>query len=647
MRNAFIFTSLISASALFAAPIAIEVKPQSAEVERYAPLFASISMAVNYANPYDPDDVKVDLVATTPGGRTVTQPCFFLSGTPAGSKWEARWTPRDVGTHTYVIRVTSTGETSTSDSQTLKVNPSDRNGFLHMDTAGAYFQFRFDSGRPWRGVGLNFGWQDAKFSYESMFALLKKNGANTVRTWQGPGTYYMEQAAGRAGWIHADSAARLDQVLKLAEQNGLYLMPTFDPIKEYLTGLDGWSGQYKWLMNPYSTAKGGPCAGPQDFFTNTRARKLYKQRVRYTLARWGYSPYMAFYEFFNEVDWANLRENAPIANIADWHKDMSAYLKSIDPYGKPVTSSLSHSDFTELWSLKDMDFTQRHLYGSMDQHATRLEQYSAKYGKPYVTGEFSLDYRGTTQHTPEAYGNELHKGLWRGLFTPTPILPMTWWWQFHAEQNHFFHFLHCRAFSEKSLDGARSLVLTTSSGPQDIEVRAFKSERGLFAWVNNRGTSARANVQVKVRGGRDANFEWGSFNTLTGSSGALANVKSAGDELAVTIPSLAAGGDMALSFMEKVPVVLADFATLPRGWSILFDPSTGRLKVENQSADASRLGYALQDMRGRNLFSGEVGIGAHGQASLVLEPAGHGPGVHALVLTVGPHRVVRMVAFLR
>lgn len=629
-----------------AAPIAIDVKPQATEVERYQPLFATLTMAVAYANPYDQKDVLVDLVATTPSGKTVIQPCFFKSGTTAGSTWEARWTPREDGEHTYVIKVLKNGEVSTSAPQTLKVNPSNRDGFLHMDTAGSHFTFRFDSGKPWRGVGENFGWQGGRFTFEVMFALLKQNNSNVVRTWKGPGMYYLEQATGRVGWYNADTAARLDQIVKLAEQSGLYMMPTLDPVIEFKTAVDGWSGEIKWQKNPYSNHRGGPCNSPLDFFSQARPKEIYKNRLRYYVARWGYSPYVAFHEFWNEVDWANIDEKVPTAVLAEWHREMAAYLKSIDPYGKPVTSSLSHSDFADLWSLKDMDFTQRHLYGSMDQHATFLDSYTAKYKKPYVTGEFSLDYRGVTQHTPAAYENEVHKGLWRGMFTPTPILPMTWWWDFHADQNDYFHFLHARTFSEKTLEGAKILNLTAASGPANVEVRAFKSERGLFAWVNNRSNTNMANVQVKVRGGRDAAYEWRTFNAWTGAWGQAANIRSTADEISISLPTLAAGSDIALSFLENIPVALADRQALPRGWSARFDASTGRLFIDNLSAEAAALDYALLDTKGRTVVSGSFRISANSHANPSLDLAACKPGLHVLALTVGAHRVTRRVTVL-
>lgn len=626
-----------------AAAIAIDVKPAAAAVDLYKPLFATLTMSVAYANPFDQNDVKVDLIATSPTGKTIVQPCFWKSGTSASSVWEARWTPREVGAFTYKITVVKNGETSTSADQSLTVNPSDQDGFLHMDTTGSFFTFRFDSGKPWRGVGEDFGWEGGKYTFEVMFDLLKKNNVNVVRTWKGPGTYYLEHATGKAGWYQQDTAARLDQILKLAETSGIFLMPTLDPVIEYQTGVDGWSGQIKWLKNPYGTYKGGPCNGPLDFFNGQKARDIYKNRLRYAVARWGYSPNMGFYEFFNEVDWANITEHVPTADLGAWHNYMGSYLRSIDPYNHPITTSLSHSDFPDIWSLKIMEFTQRHLYGSMDQHATFLDSYEKNYKKPFVTGEFSLDYKGTTQHTPAEYGKEVHMGLWRGMMTATPILPMTWWWDFHADNGDYYHFANARKFSEQALAETRGLSNVAATGPANVETRAIKSDRGIFVWVNNRNTGAQNDFQVKVSGAGTSAYEWKPYNTWTGAYGAAANVNPANGDLTVTIPTLAAGADMALWFADKTPSALASRRSLPDGLSLDFNAVSGILRLINTSATDEVAGYALVDMAGRTHAAGSLAVTANGSAAKTLEMGSRQAGIYALKVSIGGRNLTRRV----
>jgi hypothetical protein len=615
-----------------ASAIAIDVKPASASVDLYKPLFAAITLSVNYANPFDQADVKLDLVATSPSGKAVIVPCFWKSGTPASSVWEARWTPLEVGEYAYKVNCVKSGETSSSPAQTLTVNPSNLDGFLHMDSTGSFYHFRFDSGKPFRGVGENFGWESGKYTFDVMFKLLKENGVNFVRTWKGPGSYYLEQGTGKAGWYQQDTANRLDKTLTLSEQSGIYLMPTLDPIIEYQTGVDGWSGEIKWQKNPYGTYKGGPCNGPIDFFNGTKAREIYKNRLRYAVARWGYSPNVGVWEFFNEVDWAFLTEKVPTADIAAWHNYMASYLRSIDPYNHIVTTSLSHNDFPDLWSLKNMDFTQRHLYGPTDGFITTLATYETEYKKPFVSGEFSYDWKGVTQHPHSEYEKELHLGLWRGLFLPTPVLPLTWWWDFHADSGDYFHFARVRDFSDKMLADGKSIdYLKADAGTADVETRAIKSERGVFVWLYNKSTGAKSNLAVKLDGVvNNGSFDSKTFDTWKGTYGAATIVNASGAQMQMQVASLAAGADMAIWLSNKAAVVpVSRSNALPEGWRLAFNSTSGELRILGPAGSTEGAGYALLDLGGRVSMSGRLA------ASQSLSLRGARNGVYVLKVRVG------------
>lgn len=627
-----------------ASAIAIDVKPAAATVDLYKPLFATITLSVNYSNPFDQADVKLDLVATSPSGKAITVPCFWKSGTSASSVWEARWTPREAGAFTYKITCTKSGEISSSAEQSLTVNPSNLDGFLHMDSTGSFYHFRFDSGKPFRGVGENFGWESGKYTFDVMFKLLKDNGVNFVRTWKGPGSYYLEQGTGKAGWYQQDTANRLDKTLNLSEASGIYLMPTLDPIIEYQTGVDGWSGEIKWQKNPYGTYKGGPCNGPIDFFNGTKARDIYKNRLRYAVARWGYSPFVGVWEFFNEVDWAFLTENVPTADIAAWHNYMASYLRSIDPYNHIVTTSLSHNDFSDLWSLKNMDFSQRHLYGPTDGFITTLATYETEYKKPFVSGEFSYDWKGVTQHPHSEYAKELHLGLWRGLFLPTPVLPMTWWWDFHADSGDYFHFARARDFSDKMLADSKALTFATAdAGTPDVEARAMKSDRGVFIWLYNKAGGAKSNLTVKVTGAaNNAAYDARNFDTWKGGYGTAATIAANGAQLQLQVANLAAGADMAIWLADKAAVVSASPRdALPEGWNLAFNPSSGELCILWPAGITEPASYSLSDLQGRVSKSGRlVPSQAYGkQAGQTLSLGGARSGVYLLRMKAGNRAV--------
>ena len=54
---------------------------------------------------------------------------------------------------------------------------------------------------------------------------------------------------------------------------------------EFTTG--GFFNEGQWKNNPYNAANGGPCARPEDFWTDAMARRFYRMRLRYLAARYG------------------------------------------------------------------------------------------------------------------------------------------------------------------------------------------------------------------------------------------------------------------------------------------------------------------------------------------------------------------------
>src|SRR5690606_16728613 len=93
---------------------------------------------------------------------------------------------------------------------------------------------------------------------------------------------------------------------------------------------------------------GGPASTPEEFFTLKESRDKYKNRLRYIVARWGYATSIGAWEFFNEIDNAAFSEEDSVIishdAIADWHREMAAYLKSIDPYDHIVNRGILHAE---------------------------------------------------------------------------------------------------------------------------------------------------------------------------------------------------------------------------------------------------------------------------------------------------------------
>ena len=90
------------------------------------------------------------------------------------------------------------------------------------------------------------------------------------------------------------------------------------------------------------SANGGPCVQPWDFYTDPKAKALFKRRLRYIVARWGAATSLLAWEFCNETQgWFETNEAAVEAEetVVGWYADVTAHLASLDANRRPITTS--------------------------------------------------------------------------------------------------------------------------------------------------------------------------------------------------------------------------------------------------------------------------------------------------------------------
>ena len=484
-----LFTALLIVSRLTVAaqPEISLVTVDGAEYVRYGRIDFTITVNAAFDNPYRSNDISVDMVALSPSGELITLPCYFESGTSPASQWKARFAPREAGAYEVHFDLGKDGLTVFStEAQTITVADSDSDGFL---TPHDNWTFRFDSGKPFRGIGENIGWESRvwendKYNYEYLVGRLAANGGNFFRTWMSAWNLPVEwntvvdtkRYANSAEYYHPQGIARMDELVTLCEDLDVKIMLTFDWHGGLQTG-------DRWNINPYNVANGGPAATPTEFFTSAEARARYKDRLRYIVARWGYSTSIGAWEFFNEIDNAayNGTESSlaiPLTAIAEWHDEMSAYLKSIDPYDHVVTTSISHRELSGLFDVENIDLTQRHIYRNTTSLPGAIDEMNMRYGKPFVVGEFGYDW--DWNNINESIGPQLDydfkRGLWYGLFSPTPVMPMTWWWEFFDDRGTIEYFASVREIGDMMLESGegnfQQLVMpAVGSGIQSYGVK--------------------------------------------------------------------------------------------------------------------------------------------------------------------------------
>jgi hypothetical protein len=428
----------------------------------------TFSLSRSYDNPFDPAQIDVTAAMVTPSGARVEVPAFPYQDyqvTREGNRetlrpvgdlvWKVRFAPTEIGEHRLRLAARDAEGESASREVAFEAVADDSRGFIRR-SARAPRRFEFDGGGPYFALGENVCWprvESALRDYELWFGRLRAAGCNFARLWLagpwiaiapihcpdhpeevGPGRYSQ-----RSSW-------RLDRVLETAEGDGIYLMLCIDSFNS-LRAQDPYPAFEQYPLN---ARLGGPLKSPGEFFTSPEARKLFQRRLRYYVARWGYSTHVFAWEFWNEVD---LVEGYDSSAVAAWHRDMARYLRALDPWRHLITTSFARSDAdAAVDGLPEMDFVQTHSYGAPDIAGALLSwsrDKAARYDKPHFVGEFGADSTGKAD-LEDKTGIHLHNGLWASALSGDAGAAMTWWWDQYVEPENLYH--HFAALA-RFLDG--------------------------------------------------------------------------------------------------------------------------------------------------------------------------------------------------
>jgi hypothetical protein len=427
---------------------------QSPRVFGMAEFDVTVSGGGAYANPFDPDEVAVDGVFRGPGGLRLEVPAFWFApyqtqtmpdgaldmamapSSPPG--WRLRFAPTAAGSWHLVARVRDRSGSAVSEPVVFQAAPAARgdHGFVKRAAgAGKRRYFERSDGAAYFIVGENVGWaRDNRglLDYRDWFSALGKSGANFARVWMA--FRPLESKATGAGRYDLRNAALFDEILGLARSNGLACMLAFGTYGDLATG--GYWGEGQWPSNPYNADNGGPVpsSAPDDFFTNAAARKLYRNRLRYLVARYSAYTSTGFWEFWNERGGA-----------ATWFAEMAKFVKRADPYRRPVTNSYGTTGPAEVWSIPEMDLTQTHRYGDDGSVADIAPDMPSDanahsvYRKPHLMGEFGISWRGDDgKFDPNGVGTNLHNGLWSSAMAGNAGGACIWWWDSYVHPKNLY-----------------------------------------------------------------------------------------------------------------------------------------------------------------------------------------------------------------
>jgi hypothetical protein len=457
--------------------IMLNIISQETTIQQYDKFEVIIETDAKYKNPFSPEDVDLQLHITTPSGKIHIMPAFYDEENKR-PLWKVRWTPMEVGNYRYYATL---GDAKT-DEYTFECVPGDLNGFIRLSPKD-YRYFQFDSGKPFFIVGQNVCWTD---DYEHYFKKMAENGENFTRIWMIHWNIALEWTGNDypgLGKYNLKKAKWIDEILDLAEKYGIYIMLCFDSfntlrIRDPYPAYEG---------NPYSKENGGMLERPDQFFTNPEARSLFKQRLRYLVARYAYSPYIFSWEFWNEVD---IIEKYISDEVVDWHREMAQYLRKIDPMRHLISTSFAGTaGDSAIWKLPEMEYTQNHQYGSKDM-AESISHWTKRnlneFHKPQIFGEFGTDAGGPSPND-DPDGINLHNGIWSSVMSGSAGTAMLWWWDNYIDpKNLYYHFQPLSQFV-KDVDWINAGFRDVSIDIEKSSLRAYglQSDTTALIWFQN------------------------------------------------------------------------------------------------------------------------------------------------------------------
>lgn len=477
-------------------PAELVLEQPAQTVPRLCKLELRLDLGFEINNPYDPNAADVQVDFTPPSGAAMRVPAFYLFD-PANAQntgWRVRFTPTVEGNWQAVATAITLQGTHTSNAVRFDVSPRNAPGFVRAHPTNPRY-LAFDDGRTFFPIGVNLGWwrNDAIAEYTRWLDALHANGATTARIWMASWSFGIEWKDTPLG-DYKNRAPRmlwLDRVIELAEQRGIYLVIGLIPDRDFRA--DG-----TWADNPYNKANAGMLDSPIDFVSDPQAQAFFQRRLRYIAARWGYSPNILTWEYWNEVESTRIETPA----LMPWITAMTRTLRQFDINRHLITTSYVGNGDDNVWRMPEIDLLQRHEYSETPKW---FQQIPGGFRltpntpiKPLIFGEFGFSSRGETVTPATRDGIHLHNALWASTFNGFATAVMYWWWDDYIDAGNLWPRFRGLAAFLADEDLAALTPITATTTPQATAMSLMNAEHGLLWLRNNAWNQSDASFRYSI-----------------------------------------------------------------------------------------------------------------------------------------------------
>jgi len=494
-------------------------------------------------------DVTIDVTFTSPGGaRHKVGGFFYGSSKPQkpvvktwtdgkgrrrtsatwpcdpADLWKARYAPSELGRWSYRYVFRNRGGRAARGSGSLQVvkGRTHRRGWVRIHPTNP-FRFVFEDGTPFFPIGFQDGVFDNNHNGSAMDA---KNMEGPFRL--DPAGKRPKPPAGAMfargpsmnpvnGDVYFGRHARAGfNLWRFSPHN--FSIPVFDIVHDTKNPTPA---RIRWeqavmvdemlrLTRKYGIRNFYGIFGFAKAFNNhpgdARGMAKVKRIIKYSVDRWG--AYVDFWELMNEQKASD-----------EWYKITTAYLKSIDPYRRPVATSWQRPE------LGGIDVNAPHWYGNEGEltsdHVTAgRARRDKRAGKPVVYGEQG-NSRGRQDRTAEGVGGVWDPGsarrmrvrCWTAFFSE---ISLVFWETSYAKDGHYMNIWlgpeerqYIRALQDFAyrLDRDVRMADVPLGGPRAKQVRAYglRSKRRVGVYLHHFVCDRCAKAG---RGGARAGHRW-------------------------------------------------------------------------------------------------------------------------------------------
>ena len=404
---------LLSPVSFLSAQPAIDSVTASADtVGRYQKLELTVDLAASYSNPFNPEDVDLWAVFTSPLAEE-----YLVNGFWDGTDWRIRFAAGDTGSWSHKVYLDDGTGLDSSSAGNFFCRSSPHRGWLRISSDDPHF-LRHDDGSPFVGIGQCRCWSLG--DVPAIFDDMSEHGMNTLVYWMPSWDNMLVTLASGYDRYDTDHAARIDTVVDRCEAADILLALTIWNHDELRGAGHPWPRTYFDDYNPFHDLT--DAAG---FMTDSTSWTYQEKLYRYVIARWGYSRAIGWWHTVCEIDGTTDAYNND-AITDPWHVRIDEYFTDHDPFGHPTTASKSAGGSVWNWpaGFDVTDSPQAHVYqDGVDISAaiaSRTEIMRSGHAKPCFIGEFGASY-GTAPTT-----KHLHDGIWAGLAAGGAIAPLDW-----------------------------------------------------------------------------------------------------------------------------------------------------------------------------------------------------------------------------